>query len=77
MNPELQQIYDRVPLDTPRSRLEPYRELVLAWRRQGRTYRRIVTLLDQECAVKVGYSALYDFVQRRSEQAAGDTGERV
>jgi hypothetical protein len=37
----LQEIYDRVPPDEPRSRLEPYKDLILKWRRQGRTYRRI------------------------------------
>jgi len=76
MNQELQQIYDRVPLDTPRSRLEPYWELILAWRGQGRSYRRIVTLLDQECAEKVGCSALYYFVRRRLNATEAKPGER-
>jgi hypothetical protein len=75
MNQELQKLYERVLVDTSRSRLEPYCELVLAWRKQGRTYRRIVTLLDQECAVKIGCSALHEFVRRRSRLAEASTKE--
>ena len=45
MNSELQRIFDSVPEDEPRSHLEPYRELILRWRRQGRSYRRIRQLL--------------------------------
>ena len=66
MKDELQQIFDSVPEDAPRSRLEPYRELILRWRRQGRTYRRICRLLNDRCKVKVAYGPLYRFVQRRS-----------
>ena len=36
-----QRIYESIPADEPRSRLELYRELILHWRRQGRSYRRI------------------------------------
>jgi hypothetical protein len=66
MNPELQRIFDSVPDDEPRSRLEPYRELILRWRRQGRTYHRIRQLLADECYVQVAYVTLYRFVQRHS-----------
>lgn len=66
MNEELQQIFDSVPEDEPKSRLEPYRELVLRWRRQGRTYRRICQLLRDKCGLNISYLALYEFVQRRS-----------
>jgi hypothetical protein len=66
MIPELQRIFDSVPDDEPRSRLEPYRELILRWRRQGRSYRRICQMLNDRCKVKVAYAPLYRFVQRRS-----------
>ena len=66
MNERLQQIFDSVPEDKPRSRLEPYRELILRWRRQGRTYRRIRQLLASECQVTVADMTLHEFVQRRS-----------
>jgi hypothetical protein len=66
MNEELQRIFDSVPEDAPRSPLEPYRELILRWRRQGRSYRRICQMLNDRCKVKVAYAPLYRFVQRRS-----------
>ena len=66
MDETLQQIFDSVPADQPRSRLEPYRELILRWRRQGRTYHRIRQLLQDRCGVEVAYVTLYRFIQRRS-----------
>lgn len=66
MNPELQRIYDSIPEDKPRSRLEPYRELILRWRRQGRTYHRIRQLLVDQFNVQVAYVVLYRFIQSRS-----------
>jgi hypothetical protein len=66
MNAELQRVFDSTPDDEPRSRLEPYRELILQWRRQGRTYRRIRQLLAEKCGVRVADMTLHEFVQRRS-----------
>jgi len=63
MNPELQRIYDSMPEDEPRSRLDPYRELILRWRRQGRTYRRILQMLRDECRVKVAFGTLHEFAK--------------
>lgn len=66
MNPELQRIYDNVPEDRPKSRLEPYRELILRWRRQGRSHRRIAGFLREECKVRVSGEAVRKFVNLRS-----------
>jgi len=66
MKKELQRIFDDVPADEPRSRLEPYRELILRMRRQGRTYHRIRKVLADKCGVKVAYATLYEFIQTRS-----------
>ena len=66
MKQEHQRIFDDFPTDEPRSRLEPYRELILRMRRQGRTYHRIRKLLADRCGVKVAYATLYEFVQTRS-----------
>jgi hypothetical protein len=71
MNNELEQIFDRTPDDEPRSKLEPYRELILRWRRQGKTYRRICTLLLENCNISIGKSALNEFVHRRSRPRKG------
>jgi hypothetical protein len=66
MDERLQQIFDSVPPDEPRSRLEPYRELILRWRRQGKSHDRIRQLLSDKCGVKVAYGPLYRYIQRRS-----------
>jgi hypothetical protein len=66
MNGDHQRIADSVLDDAPRSRLEPYREVILRWRRQGRSYRRICKLLGDKFDLKVGRTALHEFVQRRS-----------
>jgi hypothetical protein len=65
LSPELQRIFDNTPEDESRSRLEPYRELILLWRRRGKSYRRICWLLREQCGVKISYLPLYEFVQRR------------
>jgi hypothetical protein len=66
MNGDHQRVADSVLEDEPRSRLEPYREVILRWRRQGRSYRRICKLLGDEFDLKVGRTALHEFVWRRS-----------
>jgi hypothetical protein len=66
MKPELQKIFESTPAEDPRSRLEPYCEAILRWRRQGRSYRRICQLLCDRFGTNVSKSALYKFVQRRS-----------
>jgi len=63
---ELEQIYDSTPEDDPRSRLEPYRELILRWRRRGRSYEKIRQDLRDRCNVKVAHGTLFNFVKRRS-----------
>jgi hypothetical protein len=63
--PDVPQIFVDAPEDRPRSRLEPYRAQILLWRRQGKTYRRIRHILNDECGVKVAHATLFNFVQRR------------
>ena len=71
MDEWLQQIFDSVPADEPRSRLDPYRELILRWRRQGKSHDRIRQLLSDKCDVKVAYGPLYRYIQRRSRPRKG------
>ena len=66
MNGDHQRVAVSVLEDEPRSRLEPYREVILRWRRQGRSYRRICKLLGDKFDLKVGRTALHEFVWRRS-----------
>ena len=66
MNAELQQRLNEIPEDSPRSRLEPFSQFILRWRRQGRSYERIRQILRDECRVNVAHATLFKFVQRRS-----------
>jgi hypothetical protein len=77
MNEDFQRIIDSVPEDEPRSRLEPYREAILRWRRQGRSYRRICKLLADNFDLEVGKSALHEFVQRRSRPRKVNTEPEI
>jgi len=72
MNDELQRRLRDVPDDAPRSKLEPYREHILRWRRRGRTFRRIAEILRSECDVKVSIGTLHEFVQARARQEKPD-----
>jgi hypothetical protein len=65
LSDELVKRLENLPPPEPRSRLEPLRELILAWRQQGRSYRRIQQLLREHCKVDVAYETLRRFVQRR------------
>jgi hypothetical protein len=65
LSEELVKRLENLPPDEPRSKLEPLRELILRWRQQGRSYRRIQQLLREKCQVDVAYETLRRFVQRR------------
>jgi hypothetical protein len=65
LSEELVKRLENLPPPEPRSKLEPLRELILAWRQQGRSYRRIQHLLREHCKVDVAYETLRRFVQRR------------
>jgi len=65
---ELQQALDNLPVDEPRSRLEPFRVFILRWRREGRSYERIRTILRDECKLHVSAEAIRKFVQLRSRR---------
>jgi len=51
MNDEYRKSSTAFPSDEPHSHLEPYRELILRWPRQGRSYRRIRELLADKCSM--------------------------
>jgi hypothetical protein len=71
LSPEQQRIFDNTPEDESRSRLEPYRELILLWRRRGRSYRRICRSLQEQCGCSVAHSTLRRFVQRHYRPRKG------
>jgi hypothetical protein len=66
-------ILNNLPAKQPRSRLEPYSELITEMRKRGRTYREIAHVLKKDCGFKVGTSTVNDFVLARSKSKAKPT----
>ena len=66
MDTKFRQILDGLPDKPPRSRLEPYRELIGELRRRRRTYRDIAHILAEKCRIQVTASGVHDFVRKRS-----------
>jgi hypothetical protein len=66
-------ILDNLPAKQPRSRLEPYSELITEMRKRGRTYREIAHVLKKDCGFNVGTSTVNDFVLARSKSKAKPT----
>jgi hypothetical protein len=62
MDPRFKTILNNLPARPPRSRLEPYRELILEMRKRGRSYREITHVLRHSCNLRVGTSTVNDFV---------------
>jgi hypothetical protein len=67
MDKRFQAILDSLPPKLPRSRLEPYWELIRELRHRGRTYREIAQILADKCHVAVAASTVHDFVRARSK----------
>ncbi len=70
MDAKLEAILNNLPSKEPRSRLEPYNELITEMRKRGRTYREIAHVLKKACGLKVGTSTVNDFVLARSKSKA-------
>ena len=66
--PDFREILDNLPQKPPRSRLEPYRELILEMRRRGRPLREIAQVLGEKCGVRVAPSTIHDFVNVSSSR---------
>lgn len=66
MDTKFREILDGLPDKPPRSRLEPYRELILELPRRSRTYRDIAHILAEKCQFQVTASGVHDFVRKRS-----------
>ena len=62
-------ILDALPEKPPRSRLEPYSELIDELRRRRRTYREIVDVLAEKCNLRASISTLHDFVRAKEKEA--------
>ena len=70
MDPKFEAILNALPANEPRSRLEPYRELILEMRKRKRSYREIARVLKQSCGLRVGTSTINDFVLAKSQSTS-------
>jgi hypothetical protein len=66
MKPEHQQIFNNSPEPAQRSKLDAYGELILRWKRQGRSYRNIQQLALNHCQLEMSLATLHGFIKRRS-----------
>jgi len=71
MDSQFQDILDSLPEKPPRSRLEPYGELIDELRRRGRTFREIAHILAEKCHLETAASTIHDFVRMRSRIEQG------
>ena len=62
MDAKFEAILNSLPAKEPRSRLEPYSELITEMRKRGHSYREITQVLKKACGLKVGTSTVNDFV---------------
>ncbi len=67
MEPVLQSILESLPPKSPRSKLEPHRELIRELRRKGRTYREVAQLFHERLGLYVAPSTLHSFVKVRAK----------
>ena len=83
MNETFQAILDSLPPKEPRSKLEPYAELIQELRKRGRSYREIANILAERCGIRVGTHTVYSFVQvratasRKGKSARTGTGRQT
>src|ERR1022692_35631 len=71
---DIQAILDRLPPKPPRSKLEPYAELIQELRLRGRSYRDIASILTACCGVSAGAHTVYSFVRTRTSEGAQPDG---
>ena len=67
MEPTHQTILESLPSKSPRSKLEPHRELIRELRRKGRTYREVAKLFSERLGLYVAPSTLHSFVKVRAK----------
>jgi hypothetical protein len=68
MENAFQAILDSLPPRPWRSKLEPYAALIRALRTRGRSYREIVTILRDQCGLRVAVHTVYHFVRAREQK---------
>lgn len=75
MKKRLKEILNSLPQQPPRSRLEPYSELIEALLAKNWTYRGISRVLAEKCGIRVSPSNLHYFVKHHL-RALTEVGEK-
>ncbi|HMD71042.1 MAG TPA: hypothetical protein VKF41_06835 [Bryobacteraceae bacterium] len=65
MDKHLSEILNAIPPKPPRSKLEPYYDLIRELRRRSKTYREIAKVLEEHVGLRVDHSTICDFVRLR------------
>jgi hypothetical protein len=60
----IRQLLENLPEREPRSRLEPFRELIVRMREKGYSYREISRYLVERCGVEITHNAVRNFLKR-------------
>jgi hypothetical protein len=60
----IRQLLEQLPEREPRSRLEPFRELIVQMREKGYAYREISRYLVERCGVEITHNAVRNFLKR-------------
>jgi hypothetical protein len=68
MDKRTRDILEALPPPAVRSRLAPHGDLILEMRRMGRTFREILSVLEEKCGVKLSISTLHDFVKQEGRK---------
>src|SRR5260370_33949491 len=68
MSGNFQDLLRNVPEKPPRSKLEPYRELIRELRLKRWSYREIAVLFEEKLKLEVAPSTLHNFVTVRAKQ---------
>ncbi len=76
MSEELQNLIDELLAQAPRSKLEPYRELIFSLLDKNWRYRDIAELFKEKLGVSVAPSTLHNFVKVRSKRNRGASAMR-
>jgi IS30 family transposase len=68
MDNEVQNLLNQLPVKPPRSKLEPYRELIFALLEKNWRYRDIAALFKDKFSISVAPSTLHNFVKVRTRR---------
>jgi hypothetical protein len=74
---ELGRMFEGIPARSARTRVEAYRDLILRWRREGRTYREIQRILRERCDLEGGVRSAVPLCPETIETAQGPDGVRT